>query len=76
MLFFAAFIFHQYVCSVPPDNGDKIQINNNNLLLRGCVIRNTDYVEGIVIYAGHETKAMLNNNGPRYCFVDVDMLSL
>jgi phospholipid-translocating ATPase len=23
-------------------------------------------VEGIVVYAGHETKAMLNNSGPRY----------
>jgi phospholipid-translocating ATPase len=23
-------------------------------------------VEGLVVYAGHETKAMLNNSGPRY----------
>jgi phospholipid-translocating ATPase len=23
-------------------------------------------VEGMVVYAGHETKAMLNNSGPRY----------
>ncbi|XP_076808576.1 phospholipid-transporting ATPase VD-like isoform X3 [Clavelina lepadiformis] len=51
---------------IPPNNSDKIPVNNANLLLRGCVIRNTDYVEGIVVYAGHETKAMLNNNGPRY----------
>lgn len=28
--------------------------------------QNTSYVEGIVVYAGHETKAMLNNSGPRY----------
>lgn len=46
--------------------GTRESINKENLLLRGCVIRNTDYVEGIVLYAGHETKAMLNNNGPRY----------
>ncbi|XP_024909921.1 probable phospholipid-transporting ATPase VA [Cynoglossus semilaevis] len=37
-----------------------------NLLLRGCTVRNTEEAVGIVIYAGHETKAMLNNNGPRY----------
>uniref|UniRef100_A0A7N6C3E1 Phospholipid-transporting ATPase n=1 Tax=Anabas testudineus TaxID=64144 RepID=A0A7N6C3E1_ANATE len=37
-----------------------------NLLLRGCTIRNTEEAVGVVIYAGHETKAMLNNNGPRY----------
>ncbi|XP_027697849.1 probable phospholipid-transporting ATPase VB isoform X2 [Vombatus ursinus] len=40
--------------------------NSESLLLRGCTIRNTEVVVGIVIYAGHETKAMLNNNGPRY----------
>lgn len=28
--------------------------------------QNTDFIEGIVIYAGHETKSMLNNSGPRY----------
>ena len=44
----------------------KESINKNNLLLRGCEIRNTDYVEGLVLYAGRETKAMLNNSGPRY----------
>nr|XP_012316500.1 probable phospholipid-transporting ATPase VB isoform X2 [Aotus nancymaae] len=37
-----------------------------SLLLRGCTIRNTEVAVGIVIYAGHETKAMLNNSGPRY----------
>jgi magnesium-transporting ATPase (P-type) len=26
--------------------------DNNNLLLRGCVLRITDYVDGIIIYAG------------------------
>jgi phospholipid-translocating ATPase len=29
-------------------------------------LKNTSYVEGVVVYAGHETKAMLNNSGPRY----------
>jgi phospholipid-translocating ATPase len=28
--------------------------------------QNTSYVEGIVVFAGHETKSMLNNSGPRY----------
>ncbi|XP_055894088.1 phospholipid-transporting ATPase VB-like [Biomphalaria glabrata] len=41
-------------------------LRNNNLLQRGCVIRNTDYIEGMVVYAGAETKAMLNNKGPRH----------
>ncbi|XP_054985099.1 phospholipid-transporting ATPase VB isoform X2 [Sorex araneus] len=39
---------------------------SESLLLRGCTIRNTQLAVGIVVYAGHETKAMLNNSGPRY----------
>ncbi|XP_060134864.1 phospholipid-transporting ATPase VD isoform X7 [Zootoca vivipara] len=34
--------------------------------MRGCTIRNTTVVVGLVVYAGHETKAMLNNTGLRY----------
>ncbi|ETE59383.1 putative phospholipid-transporting ATPase VB, partial [Ophiophagus hannah] len=44
----------------------RIGLDNESLLLRGCIIRNTEVAIGIVIYAGHETKAMLNNRGPRY----------
>lgn len=44
----------------------KIAINKDNLLLRDCSLKNTGFAEGLVIYAGHETKAMLNNKGPRH----------
>ncbi|XP_039280038.1 probable phospholipid-transporting ATPase VA [Nilaparvata lugens] len=47
-------------------SGERVPVGTENLLLRDCVLKNTDYVEGIVVYAGHETKAMLNNNGPRW----------
>ncbi|KAG7509662.1 putative phospholipid-transporting ATPase VD [Solea senegalensis] len=47
-------------------SGVRVGLHNNNLLLRSCTIRNTETVIGIVIYAGHETKAMMNNSGPRY----------
>uniref|UniRef100_A0A3P9JG78 Phospholipid-transporting ATPase n=1 Tax=Oryzias latipes TaxID=8090 RepID=A0A3P9JG78_ORYLA len=55
---FRGYIIHQ--------SGKKDALYKENLLLRGCTIRNTEEAVGIVIYAGHETKAMLNNNGPRY----------
>ncbi|XP_038651908.1 probable phospholipid-transporting ATPase VB isoform X1 [Scyliorhinus canicula] len=48
------------------NTGNKIGFNKDSLLLRGCTIQNTNVVVGIVVYAGHETKALLNNNGPRY----------
>ncbi|KAK2493997.1 hypothetical protein MC885_009288 [Smutsia gigantea] len=44
----------------------RTSFSSESLLLRGCTIRNTEVAVGIVIYAGHETKAMLNNSGPRY----------
>ncbi|XP_061472746.1 phospholipid-transporting ATPase VB isoform X1 [Rhineura floridana] len=44
----------------------QIGFNNESLLLRGCTVRNTEVTVGIVVYAGPETKAMLNNRGPRY----------
>jgi len=33
----------------------------DQLLLRGCLLKNCDYVYGAVIYTGHETKIMLNS---------------
>ncbi|KAI7891370.1 uncharacterized protein EV154DRAFT_420486 [Mucor mucedo] len=36
-------------------------VTYNNLLLRGCVLRNTRWVIGIIVYTGDETKIMLNS---------------
>ncbi|XP_061440428.1 phospholipid-transporting ATPase VD isoform X2 [Rhineura floridana] len=45
---------------------ERVGLSKENLLMRGCTVRNTETVVGIVVYAGHETKAMLNNTGTRY----------
>ncbi|XP_021144920.2 phospholipid-transporting ATPase VB isoform X2 [Columba livia] len=77
-LFEPEFFQNTIVCEMPNNdlnkfkgymeqpNHERIGFNIESLLLRGCTIRNTEAATGIVIYAGHETKAMLNNNGPRY----------
>ena len=44
---------------------EKIPLNLNNFILRGSQLRNTDYIVGLVVYAGHDTKAMQNNKGYR-----------
>ena len=36
-------------------------ISINNLLLRGCSLRNTAFVLGVVVFTGQETKIMLNS---------------
>lgn len=38
--------------------------NIKNFLLKGSILRNTDYVVGIVVYNGHNTKIMKNAKNP------------
>ncbi|KAL8692163.1 MAG: hypothetical protein Q9218_002759 [Villophora microphyllina] len=47
----------------PEDPGSEMAepISINNLLLRGCSLRNTKWVLGVVVYTGRETKIMLNS---------------
>ncbi|XP_022942468.1 phospholipid-transporting ATPase 3-like [Cucurbita moschata] len=37
-----------------------LPLSPNQLLLRGCSLRNTEYIVGAVIFTGHETKVMMN----------------
>ncbi|XP_019246911.1 PREDICTED: phospholipid-transporting ATPase 3-like isoform X2 [Nicotiana attenuata] len=37
-----------------------LPLGPNQLLLRGCSLRNTQYIVGAVIFSGHETKVMMN----------------
>ncbi|XP_020521908.1 phospholipid-transporting ATPase 3 isoform X2 [Amborella trichopoda] len=37
-----------------------LPISPNQILLRGCSLRNTEYIVGAVIFTGHETKVMMN----------------
>ena len=48
--------------SLPND----LSLNADNLLLRGCSVRNTDFVYGVVVYQGHDTKVMMNSASARY----------
>ncbi|KAK9408713.1 phospholipid-transporting ATPase ID-like [Crotalus adamanteus] len=40
---------------------EKFALDNEQLLLRGCIIRNTDWCFGLVIFAGPDTKLMQNS---------------
>lgn len=44
-------------------NGKHISLGPSNIILRGCELKNTDWAVGVAVYAGRETKAMLNNSG-------------
>ncbi|PWA89306.1 aminophospholipid ATPase 3 [Artemisia annua] len=38
-----------------------VPIGPNQILLRGCSLRNTEYIVGAVVFTGHETKVMMNS---------------
>ncbi|CAD5165980.1 unnamed protein product [Musa acuminata subsp. malaccensis] len=38
-----------------------LPLSPNQILLRGCSLRNTEYIVGAVIFTGHETKVMMNS---------------
>jgi magnesium-transporting ATPase (P-type) len=38
----------------------QISLTVNNLLMRGCKLKNTQHAIGIVVYTGNETKMMKN----------------
>ena len=42
-------------------NGHKVSLSQSNIIFRGCQVKNTKWVIGVVVYAGQETKTMLNS---------------
>lgn len=43
---------YHFTGTIPLDTGERVPLSKDNLLLRDCTLRNTDYIEGIVVYAG------------------------
>lgn len=41
----------------------RVSLGPSNIVLRGCVLKNTSWAIGVVVYTGMETKVMLNNSG-------------
>ena len=46
-----------------PD-GEKVSLGPKNVLLRGVVLRQTEWVKGIVVYSGRESKIQMNAAQP------------
>lgn len=44
----------------------KVSLNVENLLLRGSSLKNTEWVLGLVVYSGHQTKIMMNSANSRF----------
>ena len=78
-------ILAEIVCE-PPNNhlnkyegvmkwhGKTYSLDNDKVLLRGCVLRNTQWCYGIVIFAGQETKLMMNSGKTKFKRTNIDRL--
>lgn len=55
---------HDFEASVTVDGGDPAPLDASNLLLRDSVLRNTEYIYGLAVYTGFDTKVALNMRHP------------
>lgn len=51
-------------CNIHIDGEEWNSLTLNQLILKGCLLKNTDFIFGVVIYTGHESKIMLNSKKP------------
>uniref|UniRef100_A0AAG5D0R0 Phospholipid-transporting ATPase n=1 Tax=Anopheles atroparvus TaxID=41427 RepID=A0AAG5D0R0_ANOAO len=52
----------------------RYSLDNDKILLRGCIIRNTQWCYGVVIFAGKDTKLMQNSGKTKFKRTTIDRL--
>ena len=55
-------------------NKAKLSLSAENLLLRGSSLRNTDWVIGVVVYTGHDTRIMRNSVSSKQKFSKLEKM--
>ena len=60
------------VVNLSSNGGSRVATQPNNILLRGTVLRNTDWAIGIVANTGHDTKIMMSSTStkPKTSFLE------
>lgn len=54
--------------------GKTFSLDNDKIMLRGCVLRNTEWCYGVVIFAGKDTKLMQNSGKSKFKRTSIDRL--
>ncbi|XP_049937376.1 phospholipid-transporting ATPase ID isoform X2 [Schistocerca serialis cubense] len=54
--------------------GKRYPLDNDKVVLRGCVLRNTQWCYGVVIFAGKDTKLMMNSGKTKFKRTSIDRL--
>lgn len=53
---------------------NQYPLDNDKIILRGCVLRNTQWCYGVVIFAGKDTKLMQNSGKTKFKRTSIDRL--
>lgn len=53
----------------------KTSLGVENMLWRGCSLKNTAYIYGLTVFTGHDTKVMKNSAKSRYKMSNVEVLT-
>lgn len=55
---------HEFEASIALSGEGPVPLGPSSLLLRGSILRNTEYIYGIAVYTGFDTKVALNMRNP------------
>eukprot|EP01119_Soliformovum_irregulare_P025055 TRINITY_DN9159_c0_g2_i1.p1 TRINITY_DN9159_c0_g2~~TRINITY_DN9159_c0_g2_i1.p1 ORF type:complete len:1196 (+),score=336.00 TRINITY_DN9159_c0_g2_i1:205-3792(+) len=48
------------------EDSTPLSLSNNQILLRGCILKNTEWVIGVAVFTGNDTKVRQNARDPPY----------
>lgn len=65
-------ILHEFEGKMAAAKEDFTPLDSSNLLLRGSILRNTEYIYGVAIYTGYDTKVALNMRHPPSKMGDIE----
>ncbi|XP_078534374.1 phospholipid-transporting ATPase IA isoform X3 [Lissotriton helveticus] len=66
---------YDFVGNIKLDGHGAVPLGADQILLRGAQLRNTQWVHGIVVYTGHDTKLMQNSTRPPLKLSNVERIT-
>ncbi|XP_073778314.1 phospholipid-transporting ATPase IA isoform X4 [Danio rerio] len=66
---------YEFVGNIRLDGHGTVPLGPDQILLRGAQLRNTQWVHGIVVYTGHDTKLMQNSTRPPLKLSNVERIT-